>query len=587
MNFMNEILRWLALGSRKHPTDDELLRLLDGEVPRWHAGRLRRHIEQCWACRGRYESVQRAILDFVEFRKRMVLPHVSLPSSPRDRFLKKLEELSQANEQPWPTRLGHFLRRTSVPMHNPGFAFLIVVAVFSAIMVVRQRNIPTVSVTEVLDRAQGWDTNGTTALRRGVIYQKLEIRTTNLKFGHSVYRDIEGRRRPRKSPELLKHAVLQRAALSGGVNWEQPLSASDFRKWNEHLSRKMDAVLYNRNGTLTVKTSPADSDVQEESLTVRKDDFHPIERHLLFRDLGEVEIAELSYDVLPWEAVDVAGLFEPESTSPLVTRVPRTPRFSQPPSAALDGAELRARLALNEIGADTGENILVERTSDSVKVAGLVETQARKREIDDAMAGIPLVSCAVTTFEGRAQHDHPAPTKIVREQDVVTQKSPLETYLASRSVPSAQAVKFSRDLINEALQIDRRALALDSLEKRFPEAARSELTPENRGLLQQLVLRHQTALLTAIQKQKQLVKPYHSSRLPEQSAADSEAVNTGNLLRLANQIRQVSADLLGSGGGNGQRSGDEMLAGLAESLDHCEWVAHGLGTTETDLQKKF
>ena len=585
---MNEILGWLTLGSRKHPTDDELLRLLDGEVPRWHAGRLRRHVERCWACRSRYESVQRAILDFVEFRKRMVLPHVSLPSSPRDRFLKKLEELSPANEQPWPTRLGHFLRRTTAPMHNPGFAIcLIVVAVFSTIVLVWQWNIPTVSASEVLERAQAWDTNGTTTLRQGVIYQKLEIRIANLKFGHSVYRDIEGRRRPRKSPELSKQAVLQRAALSGGVNWEQPLSASDFRKWDERLSRKMEAVLFNRNGTLTVKTIPADSDVKEESLTVRKGDFHPIERHLLFRDLGELEIAELSYDVLPWEAVDVAGLFEPELTSAPVTRVSRAPRLSLPPSAALDGAELRARLALNEIGADTVENILIERTSDSVKVAGLVETHARKREIDDALAGIPLVSCAVTTFEGGAHHDQQAPTKIVREQDVVTQKSPLETYLASRSVPSAQAVQFSRDLINEALQIDRRALALDALEKRFPEAAQSELTAENRGLLQQLVLRHQTALLTAIQKQKQLVKPYRSSRLPEQPAEDSEAVNTGNLLRLANQIRQVSTDLLGSEGGNGQRSGEKMLAELAESLDHCEWVAHGLGTTATGLQKKF
>ena len=583
---MNDILRWLAPGSRKHATEDELLRFLDGEMPRWHARRLRHHIEQCWACRSRSESMQSAILDFVEVRKRMLLPHVSLPNSPRDRFLRKLEELSQTDEQSWPTRLGHLLRRTTAPISNPVFAiFLIVVAVASAIVVVWQRNIPTVSPNELLDRAQVWDTNGTRSVRRGVIYQKLEIRTANSKFSHSVYRDIEGRRRPRKSSEFLKQALLTRASLSGGVNWEHPLSASDFRKWNQHLSQKKDAVHLNSDGTLTLKTSPVESDVREQSLTVRKADFHPVARHLLFRDLAEVEIAELSYDLLPWEAVDVAELFEPDLPAARVTSLPSRTSLSLPQSA-LDGAELRARLALNEIGADTSESIFLERTSDSVKVAGFVESLARKREIDDALAGIPLVSSSVNTFEGRSRHLHQKQTTIIREQDVVAQRSPLQTYLALRFVPSAQAIQFSRDLINEALQIDRHALALDSLEQRFPEATQSDLTPENRVLLQQLLRCHQVALLTAIQKQKELVKPYHSDLAPDQSGTSSETINTRHLLRLANQIRQLSADLLGSG--DGQRSAEAMLAELAKSLDDCERVANGLtGTTATDSQKKF
>jgi hypothetical protein len=55
--------------------------------------------------------------------------------------------------------------------------------------------------------------------------------------------------------------------------------------------------------------------MQEESLTVRRADFHPVARHLLRRDLSEIDIAELSYGVLSWSAMDVAQLFGSQPTA--------------------------------------------------------------------------------------------------------------------------------------------------------------------------------------------------------------------------------------------------------------------------------
>lgn len=588
---MIEILRRLTIGSHKHAEQDELLQLLDGELGTWHAARVLRHIEQCWTCRSRYEAVQSTILDFVELRKRMIARHLPLPSNARNRFLQTLEELGQEAEQRWSVRVLHFLRGKFVPMRRPALAaFLIVVAASVAIVAVWQRNVPTVAASELLDRAQVWDSSGANSTGHGVVRQKLEIRTATLKFNHSLYRDVEGRRRPRNSPDVFKQAALEEASLSGGVNWERPLSATDFRRWDEHLLQKKDEVLFNRNGTLTLKTTASGSDVEEQSLTVRYTDFHPVARHLLLRDFGEVEIAELSYDVLPWEAVDVSQWFVTDApATAIIPPALRRSSISVSPSAALDGAELRARLALNAIGADTGENLFLEHTRDSVTVRGFVETQARKREIDDALAGIPLVSSSVSTFEHRA-HEAPAEqaqAPRVRSEDVVVEKSPLETYLAARSVPSPQDVQFSRDLIDHALEIDRQALALDSLEKRYSESVRKALSPENRALLGQLVGRHEISLSSAIQKERELIKPYVGELPSEQSNSEvSESVSSANLLRLANHIRQLAGDLLVPEK-DGQRSGEAILAELAESLKHCERVANGLRTSGSDVHSEF
>jgi len=590
---MIEILRWLTIGSRKHAEEDELLRLLDGELGTWHAARVLRHIEQCWTCRGRYEAVQGAICDFVEVRKRMIQRHFPLPENARNRFLRTLEELEQEARQPWSVRALHFLRRTVTPMRSRAFATLLIAFAMSAAIVAvwqrnAQRDVPTVSASELLNRAQVWDNRAANSTGHGVVRQQLAIRTASGKFNHSLYRDVEGRRRPSNSPDVFKQGTLEKASLSGGINWERPLSATDFRKWDEHLPQKKDEVIFNRNGTLTLRTTTTGSDVAEQSLTVRDTDFHPVARRLLLRDLGEVEIAELSYEVLPWQAVDVSQWFVTDAPATAILPMPsRRPTIVGPSSAALDGAELRARLALNTVGADTGENLFLEHTTDSVTVRGFVETQARKREIDDSLAGIPLVSSSVSTFEHRAHEARAqqAPPRTVRSEDVVVQKSPLETYLAARLVSSPQDIQLSRDLIDQALEIDRQALALNSLETRYSESARKALSPENRSLLQQLMRRHEIALLTAIQKERELIKPYVGGSEQSKSEA-SESISTTNLLRLANHIRQLAGNLLAPGK-DGQRSGEAMLAELAESLEHCERVANRLSTVAWDSHQEF
>ena len=578
---MIESLYRLWSGSRKHAGEEELLRLADGELGAWHVRRVQRHLEQCWACRSRYEQLQGAILQFVEYRKRIVAPNLPLGNSARDRFLRKLDEVSRETATPWQTRAAYFLRSVTAPMMNPVFAtFLIVVAAAAAIFVVWQRNAPTVSASELLDRAQVWDTFPAGSERQGVIYQTVEIHTPTGTMEQSFYHDIEGRRRPRRADASLQQIALQKALQSGGVDWQRPLSASDFRKWNEHLSEKKEEVLSDRHGTLTLRTRTKSSEVQEESLTVRNSDFHPVARRLVLRDLGEIDISELNYEILPWNEVNVAELFEPEAGAPALPQPAlRKPVLAMPSAAMLDEAELRARLALSKIDADTGENVSIAQTGSSVAITGFVETQPRKREIDQALAGLPWVRTSVSTFEVRNQqlvNPGQAQPSRISEESVVAQGAPLEVYLAGRSVPQEQAVELSRGLFDEALEIDRQSMVLDALEKRFPPATESALTPGNAALLRELLDHHVSALKAAIQKEKELISAYVGELPAEtQPAAPADDHAVAELLQSANENRRLADELLTPTKG-GQRPADVILKELAEALQRCQRIAASL-----------
>jgi hypothetical protein len=314
-------------------------------------------------------------------------------------------------------------------------------------------------------------------------------------------------------------------------------------------------------------------------------DFHPVSRRLVVRDLGEIDIAELNYDVLSWSEINIAQLFEPDLNVANPTRLLPTLRKSlvavEPPLAALDEAELRARLALNQVGADTAENISIKQTGKAVSVTGFVETEPRKREIEEALAVIPLVSASISTFELRRQRLAPSDqTQVghITEQSLAAQSSPLEMLLASHSLPQEQAVQLSRDLFDEALEIDRQALAIDMLEKRFPWSYRSNLTVESRTLFQELFQRHRSALNVALAKEQNLVRPFEGKRLsdPLDNSSASEPNATADLLRFAAENRRLSGELLAHGGADAQRSGEVIMKELAESLQQCEQIAQSL-----------
>ncbi len=203
-----------------------------------------------------------------------------------------------------------------------------------------------------------------------------------------------------------------------------------------------------RAGThlLRLTTTVPEGVVAEQSLTVRDTDFHPVLRTVELRDSGTVEIAEVDFKILPWSAVDV-NAFEPleSATTSIaanparVLSFPRTPEAL--PDAQLDETELAARLILNQLHADTTEQLAIQRDAHGVAVAGLVETDERKRALQSQLRMVPHLTVSIRSVEE-------VKSKPNADDDVVSivtaspanQPSQLQTYLQAHDAVSERSI---------------------------------------------------------------------------------------------------------------------------------------------------
>ena len=66
----------------QHPTDDQLLRFADGELPDARAGEIRNHLRACWQCRSELEEIERTIGECVRYRKIVLEDCMPPPPAP-------------------------------------------------------------------------------------------------------------------------------------------------------------------------------------------------------------------------------------------------------------------------------------------------------------------------------------------------------------------------------------------------------------------------------------------------------------------------------------------------------------------------
>src|SRR5258707_871586 len=317
---MRNVLEILIANIRTHLSDETLSDLVSGELA---GGKLRRaqfHLSKCWKCRSRYEQLERAAMGFVELHKQIIDPNPPEASQWRENFVARLDQAAaEVPSSSWSGLLPHFRFARFTDM-NPFLASAAVVLVASVVLFfIWQRSMPSLSASELLQRAESSDRNLSRPAERGVIYQKVRIRTAHASIERDLYRDPEGRRRPKSEPAAREIAPLKAKLNIAGVNWDEPLSASGYKAWHDSQNEESDHVRRSGKNLLTVTTKTSGGIVAEESLTVREEDFHPVKRTVELLDVGTVEIAELNYVVLNWNAVNT-DLFEP-----LAPAVPANP----------------------------------------------------------------------------------------------------------------------------------------------------------------------------------------------------------------------------------------------------------------------
>src|SRR5229473_2525901 len=224
---MRNILEILIANIRTHLSDETLSDLVSGELA---GGKLRRtqfHLSKCWKCRSRYEQLERAAMGFVELHKQIITPNPPEASQWREMFLARLDQAAaEAPSSSWSRLLPNF-RFAGFTNMNPFLASAAVILGASVILFfIWQRSMPSVSASELMRRAEGADSNSAQSGKPGVIYQKIQIRTPHASVERDVYRDREGRRRPKAQPLATEFTPLKAKLNIAGVDWDEPLSAS-------------------------------------------------------------------------------------------------------------------------------------------------------------------------------------------------------------------------------------------------------------------------------------------------------------------------------------------------------------------------
>ncbi len=375
----------------------------------------------------------------------------------------------------------------------------------------------------LLQRAEAAEEAPARASEPSVVYEKVRIHTAARSIESRIYRDASGRRKPKAQPLDRQTVELQSKLATAGVDWNEPLSPATFDQWHNRAHAIQNSVHETGPNLLTLTATAANENVTQESLTVRANDFHPVSRTISFRDTGTVEIAELDYEVLPWSAVN-GDLFEPlDSPEASRQRTPALPGLVLPfvpSSVKLDEAELSVRLVLNQLQADTGEQIEVLRQPDHIRVTGVVESDQRRQQLQFQLRQLPYVSASILTL---AEMQARSPVKQenggrVESATVQARETPLETYYLEHRADTAPLSHLSRQLFYKALTIDTESKAIDELQHRF--AVSGVLSPIALATLTELMISHKERLLNALQEEKGLLA---GTGIPVDSASRTAA----------------------------------------------------------------
>ncbi|MEI9978439.1 MAG: sigma-70 family RNA polymerase sigma factor [Edaphobacter sp.] len=433
---------------------------------------------------------------------------------------------------------------------------------------------PSMSAIMLLQHAEVSESVPLSASKPEVIYEKVRIKTAKRSIEWSIYRDTSGRRKQKQQPVDPQTTELETRLAGAGVNWSEPLSAATYQDWRDHVQVTGDMVRETGNNLLTLTTTVSDAEVTQESLTVRESDFHPVARTISFRDTGTVEIAELDYKVLPWNA-ESETWFEP-SVLPSNEVVPARPSLRLPASMALsesqlDEAELSVRLTLNHLHADTGEQIEVARGLSGIEVRGIAATEERKHQLEAQLHMLPHVTASISSIEELkakpSQTGGPTSAEVIEMQ---TQRTPLQSYYLAHGRNTTSLGDLSQRLYDSAFAVSQESRAIEDLEHRFSRNA--DISTVASAALTELMFTHKHKLLEALEEEQQLLNSAQIEAAPGDQDVSTKSTDL-LLASLAERNRAVTWDLAVGKGGEG-RSAEALASELATSINALQIRAH-------------
>lgn len=331
-----------------------------------------------------------------------------------------------------------------------------------------------ISANAMLAHAEQSDTAVVKTNPGAVIYQKVRISSSGHSVEHAMYRDPQKRHHFKQQPLGDEDQRLKQKLSAAGVDWDDPLSAADYQNWHDRARGAKDTVAVTNGNLLKLTTAVANSEVVQQSLTVRGSDFHPVAREVVLRDGTQasttVEVAELNYAVIDLSILSPA-VFDDAITRPEVLPVPPVlPHVEALPSAAeLYMTELEVRQKLHELGADLGEDIHIVRTPRNVDVSGIISTDERAQTLKQSLYSFPHVELALRTPQEMkmthlAQAQGPVNVSTVEQS---LEPPLLDEFLKQQFPSESMRTSQVNRLLAEAGQCAMRARALNELLQRY------------------------------------------------------------------------------------------------------------------------
>lgn len=564
-----------------HLSDETLSLLVSGELNSSHEARVRTHLAKCWQCRGRRDAFEKAALQVVGYRKARLDSEPPLDSSRRDLFLSQLDQmLGQSSPTSIRSWMMARVRAFRLPDMNPIYASAVIVCIAAlALFWVWQRQAVPVSAAQLLHRAEASDL-ALQSGKPGVVYQKVRFTTSRLKVERELYRDVEGKRRRRPEPVPAKSEQIQDVLSSVGVDWNAPLSASSYREWHNAQKSATDEISKQDGDLLKLVTKVPDNWIQEESLTVRASDFHPVARTIETRSYGTIEIAEVNYAVLGWNA-GIDSMFEnPASAlaSNQVSDVHPALIHALPTLMQIDSAELEARMALNHAGADAEDQIAISHSDLGVVVKGIVPTNERKRELVSSLGHIPYVHPDILSMEElSARHaggQQESSSSSGSQTYSATQLSPLAELVQEKGLTQEQLNEVSRRLLDASLSVQQASSQISELQKRFSSA--TQLDSQAHINLQRLLTTYSRSINDGLDAEISALAQIGIERQsPRNNANNGRISDTTTLIEYVRQNQNLCQEFITASPGT-PRSATAIAADLQLSITHIRAVLAAL-----------
>lgn len=442
--------------SHQHLQDEQLLSLLDGEVPELDVASIHAHIETCWTCRTRLEEIESIIGEYVRYRE-IVTPFQPSPPAPWANLEPRFQQVDRSMNP----------RRSLRPRHWLAIAATLLIAIF---LVRRFATVTPVSAAELLRKA-------TAAQQPSSPRRRIQIKTRNRTFTRPAALTANG---PAEDAGL--RAMFERAHF----DWIDPLNAVAFAAWRDQLPQKRDRVQTLPNGdAYVIQTSTSTGELREAQLTLRKRDLQPTREMLEFTN-ETVEIEALADEQI------AAASPPPERGTP--HEPSRTTETVSPAHR-----DLQVFSALHKIGADLGEPVEMSENSSRLLVTATGLTNEQKQSLQASLLGIPGVELR---FDDATPHAANSPGQRVTPLTAPLQPR-LQTLLGSRE----SVEEFTNRALDASDAMLARAHALRALSKAFPPAAEASLDSNDRDTLRAMRNDHTTALAARVRDLQVILDP--------------------------------------------------------------------------------